>query len=336
MNNSRQPAKITILYERLSRDDGDKAESDSIANQRQLLETYAERNGFTPYIHVSDDGYSGTNWRRPGWQEVITKIETGEVSALLVKDASRIGRDYIRVGAYREMVQDKGIRLVAVNDGSDSEKGEDDFTPFRDVLSEWYARDTSKKIRSVFKSRMESGYHCTGSIPYGYLHDPDNRQQWIIDEAAAETVRRIFQLVIEGKGVYQIADILAADKVLIPTAHYESIGYHEAVRHSYTDPYRWRGSVVRTILERKEYMGVKILKKTYTDSFKQKKRKETPEDERLFFEGGIPQIVDGETWHNAQRLRRTVRRPAKDGRPPSPLTGILVCADCSRPDRALF
>ena len=177
---------------------------------------------------------------------------------------------------------------------------------------------------------MEAGYHCTGSVPYGYLRDPNDRNNWIVDEDAAAVIRRIFQLVIGGNGVYQIAKILSADRVLIPTAHYKDIGNNEAVRHNISDPYGWRGGVVSTILKRREYLGIKILKKTYTDSYKQKKRKDTPEEEQIVFEGAIPQIVDKETWHNAQRLRRTVRRHAKDGRPPSPLTGLLICADCGK------
>ena len=322
--------KVTILYERLSRDDELQGPSNSIVNQRAFLEEFAERNGLAPYIHVQDDGYSGTNWNRPGWQELIAKVEKDEVACICAKDGSRLGRDYLRVGLYRELFKEKGVRLICVNDNLDTAVGEDDFVPFREIMAEWYARDTSKKIRAIFNSRMAAGYHCTGSIPYGYLHDPEDRQQWIVDEPAAEVVRRIFRLVIEGKGVYEIANILAADKVLIPTAHYEAIGYAEAVRHTYSAPYRWRGGVVSNILERREYMGAKILKKTYSDSYKQKKRKETPEGEQLVFEGAIPQIVDEETWGLAQRLRRTVRRPTKDGKLPSPLTGLLVCADCGK------
>lgn len=321
--------KITILYERLSREDGEEV-SNSIQNQRQLLEDYAERNNLKPYKHIQDDGWSGTVWNRPGWQEVISEIEAGRVQNLVMKNLDRMGRDYLRVGLLMEQFRDSGVRLIAVNDGIDTAHGEDDFTPFRAILAEWYARDTSKKIRAVFNSRMEAGYHCTGSIPYGYLHDPNDRQKWIIDEDAAAVIKRIFQLVIDGSGVYQIANILSADKVLIPTAHFEAIGYHEAVRHTYSDPYNWRGGVVSGILERREYMGIKVLKKTYSDSYKRKKRKCTPTKEQLEFEGAIPQIIDEETWHNAQRLRRTVRRPAKDGRPPSPLTGLLICAECGK------
>jgi len=323
--------RINILYERLSRDDGEDSISNSILNQRQLLEDYAERSNLKPYRHIQDDGYSDTNWNRPGWQELMAEVEAGRVQTVVIKNLDRMGRDYLRVGLFMEQFREQGVRLIAVSDGIDTSAGEDDFTPFRAILAEWYARDTSKKIRAVFKSRMEAGFVCTGSIPYGYVRDSENKQLWHIDEPAAEVVRRIFQLVIDGKGVYQIADILAADKVLIPTAHYEAAGNTGAVHHEVSDPYGWRGGVVSSILERREYMGIRVLRKSYSDSYKNKKRKATPTDEQLLFEGAIPQIVNEETWNNAQRLRRTVRRPSKDGgRPPSPLTGLLICADCGK------
>jgi DNA invertase Pin-like site-specific DNA recombinase len=320
---------VTILYARFSVNDEKDKESNSIGSQRILLEDYAKKNGLLPTTFIADDGFSGTIWNRPGWQEVVAKINSGEALALVVKDSTRIGRDHLRVGLYRELFAEKGVRLICINDGYDSDKGEDDFTPFRDILSEWYARDTSRKIRSAFEARTSEGKHVTGVIPYGYLHDPANRQNWILDETAAEVVRRIFQLVIEGNGVYQIANILEQEKTLIPTAHWESIGESGNVRHhSYKNQYMWRGGVISNIIEREEYMGNLILRKTQSDSYKRKKRKETPKDERLVFEGAIPQIIDEETWHNAQRLRRTVRRPAKNGDPPYRLTGLLYCADC--------
>ena len=323
--------KQTILYERLSRDDaGEDSVSNSIVNQQKLLVDNAERNNLKPYRHIQDDGWSGVRWDRPGWQELMAEVEAGRVQNIVVKNLDRMGRDYLRVGLLLEQFRDSNIRLIAVSDGIDTACGEDDFTPFRAILAEWYARDTSKKIRAVFQSRMEAGHHCSGSIPYGYIRDSSDKQVWHIDGPAAEVVRRIFKLVIEGNGVYQIADILAADKVLIPTAYYVASGNAGSVRHKFTDLYGWRGGVVSSILERREYMGILILKKTYSESFKKKKRIETPEEEQLVFEGAIPQIVDEETWNNAQRLRRTVRRPAKDGRPPSPLTGLLVCADCGK------
>jgi hypothetical protein len=196
-------------------------------------------------------------------------------------------------------------------------------------MNEWYARDTSRKIRSIFNARMAEGKHCTGSIPYGFLHDKTDQQKWVVDEEAAKVIRRIFQLVIEGNGVYQIAFILEREKVLIPNAHWLEIGEKENVRNtSFKDPYMWRGSVVSSILKRREYMGHKVLHKTQNASYKSKKRTPTPESELIVIENALPAIVDEETWNNAQRLRRTVRRPTKCGEPPNPLTGLLYCADC--------
>ncbi|MCL1795229.1 MAG: recombinase family protein, partial [Oscillospiraceae bacterium] len=175
-------AKTTILYERLSVEDDRDTESNSILNQRALLEEYAERNGLTPYIHVSDDGYSGTNWNRPGWQELMAKIEAGEVANLLVKDSSRIGRDHLRVGLFRETCFEKNVRLIAVNDGLDSAKGTDDFTPFRDIMAEWYAQDCSRKVKSAFQAKGKKGIPISGKPPYGYKKDSSDKTKWVVDE----------------------------------------------------------------------------------------------------------------------------------------------------------
>ena len=320
--------QLHILYARLSKDDGEDSASLSIQNQRQLLTDYAEKNGLTPYRFVEDDGYSGTRWNRPGWMEIMQEVEAGQVATIIIKNLDRMGRDHLRVGLHLERFLELGTRLIAIHDNIDTAQGEDDFTPLRALFAEWHARDTSKKIRAVFKSRMEQGYHCTGSIPYGYIHNPANRQDWLLDEEAAKVIQRIFQLVIEGNGVYQIAKMLEQEKILIPSAHAEKIGEHGNGR-TYRDPYMWRGGSVSNILEREEYMGNKILRKGYNDSYKQKKRKETPKDERIVFEGAIPQIIDPETWHTAQRLRKTVRRPSKNNEPPYRLTGLLYCADCN-------
>ena len=323
-------SKLTILYSRLSRDDELSGESNSIVNQKSLLENYAVKNGFTNLRHIIDDGHSGTNFDRPGWKELIAEVETGNVGIVVTKDLSRVGRDYLRVGMFTEiMFPEKGVRFIAISNDVDSAKGTNEFAPFMNIFAEWHARDTSRKIRTIFEAKTAEGKRVTGVIPYGYLHDPNDRQKWIIDEPAAAVVRHIFQLVIAGNGVYQIAQILEKEKVLIPTAHWESIGYDENVRLSYQDKYLWRGGVVSNIIKREEYMGNLVLRKTYSESYKLKKRKETPKDERLVFEGAIPQIIDKETWHNAQRLRKTVRRPAKNGDPPYRLTGLLFCADCN-------
>ncbi|MCL2637913.1 MAG: recombinase family protein [Oscillospiraceae bacterium] len=209
--------KITILYERLSKDDEMQSTSNSILNQQQLLEEYAERNNLKPYIHISDDGYSGTNWNRPGWQELIAKVENDEVSCICIKDNTRLGRDYLRAGLYREMFCEKGVRLIAVNDGFDSERGEDDFTPFREIMAEFYARDTSKKIKSVLAAKGRSGKPTTNTPPYGYVKNPNDKYNWIVDEIAAPVVRRIFQMAMDGMGMFQIARALSDDKVERPS-----------------------------------------------------------------------------------------------------------------------
>jgi DNA invertase Pin-like site-specific DNA recombinase len=294
-----------------------------------FLEGYARKNGFLNLRHWQDDGISGVHFKRPAFQEMMAEVEAGNVGQIIVKDMSRFGRNYLHVGLYMETLAERGVRLIAVNDNVDTAKGEDDFTVFRNVMNEWYARDSSRKIRSIFNARMAEGKHCTGSIPYGFLHDKNDRQKWVIDEEAAKVVRRIFQLVIEGHGVYQIAFILEREKALIPNAHWLEIGAKDNVRHtSFKDPYMWRGGVVSNIVKRREYMGHKVLHKTQNASYKSKKRTPTPESELIVIENALPAIVDEETWHNAQRLRRTVRRPAKSGEPPNPLTGLLYCADC--------
>jgi len=205
--------KITILYLRLSRDDELAGESNSIINQRRLLTEYADKNGFIPYESIADDGYSGTNGDRPGWQEVIARIEAGEVSTLIVKDSSRMFRDYLRAGLYREMFREKGVRLIAVNDGVDTARGEDDLIPFRELMAEWYARDTSKKIKSILGTKGWAGRPLSNLPPYGYLKDPDDKDRWVIDETTAEIVRWIFRLAVEGKDPYEIARVLHDAKV---------------------------------------------------------------------------------------------------------------------------
>ncbi|WP_270619089.1 recombinase family protein [Paenibacillus macerans] len=319
--------KITALYERLSRDDELQGDSNSIVNQKKMLEDYARNNGFKKLVHFTDDGYSGTNFERPGWKQLMAEVEQGKVGAIIVKDMSRVGRDYLRVGMYTEEFFKSGIRFIAVNDNVDSDNGDNDFTPFRNIMNEWTARDTSRKIRAVFRARAMEGKRISPSTPYGYLRDPQDKQKWIVDVEAAEVVQRIFRLVIEGYGVYQISDILTADRVLIPSAHWERIGADNQRHKHYQDPYRWRGGVVAKILERMEYMGHTVAFKTHTVSYKDKRSKATAPEERVIFENTHEPIIDPETWHNAQRLRRTVRKPDKKGKP-SRLTGLLYCADC--------
>ena len=213
--------RITALYERLSRDDEIQGESNSITNQKQYLEDYAVQNGFENIRHFSDDGYSGTNFNRPAFNALLAEIEAGRVGTVIVKDMSRFGRNYLQVGFYTEMMfPKKGVRFIAVNNGVDSANPADnDFTPFLNIMNEWYAKDTSKKIKAVFKARMRDGKRVSGAVPYGYYRKPEDKQTLYVDEVSASVVRRIFQLACEGMGATAIADTLSADKVLIPSAY---------------------------------------------------------------------------------------------------------------------
>jgi len=316
------------LYERLSVEDDRDTESQSIENQRVILEDYAERNGFSPFVHISDDGYSGTNWQRPGWNEVIAKVESGGVANLLVKDSSRIGRDFLRVGLYRELFREKCVRLICVNDGYDSSMGEDDFTPFRDIMSEWYARDISKKIRSVFQSKGRKGVPISSKAPYGFYKDPADKNKWLVDEYAAEVVRRIFNLTLEGKGPFETARILHDDKIEKPSYYLARVGHVNKPSALETDlPYSWSCFTVSKIIESQSYIGNLVNFRYEKPSFKSKKIVERPKKDWLIFEDNHPVIVDKETWELAQKMRQTKRRPDTTGEA-NPLTGLVFCGDC--------
>lgn len=325
-----QATKITALYERLSRDDELQGESNSITNQKIFLEDYARRNNFQNIRHFTDDGVSGTTFDRKGFQSMIAEVEAGKVATIIVKDMSRFGRDYLKVGFYTEvMFKDKDVRFIAVNNGIDSDKQSDnDFTPFLNIMNEWYARDSSRKIQAIFKSRMEKGLRCSGSVPYGYRRDPEDKQHLIVDEEPAAVVRRIFQMVIDGYGVMSIADALTADKVMIPSA-YAKCNYPEN-NHSkgFHDPYRWSSTAVGYILEKREYMGHTVLGKTISQNYKTKKRRKAEPEELMIFKNTHEAIVDEETWELAHRLRKTIRKPSYPDRPANPLTGLVYCADC--------
>ena len=246
--------KITPLYERLSRDDELQGESNSISNQKQMLEDFARRNGLPNPTHFTDDGISGTRFDRPGFLAMMEEVEAGRVEAIVIKDMSRLGRDYLKVGQVMEILRQRGVRLIAINDGVDSLKGDDDFTPFRNIMNEFYARDTSRKIRSVFKSKGMSGKHLTGTVIYGYLWD-EKREHWLVDEEASEVVRRIFSLTLEGYGPYQIACKLSIDRIEIPVVHLAR--FNEGVNRSkpVKDPYGWGSSTIVNILKKREYLG---------------------------------------------------------------------------------
>ena len=323
MNNE----KLTILYERLSHEDGRENESLSIENQKAYLEEYALRSGFKNLVHRTDDGWSGTRWDRPGFLQMTEDISRGSVGQILIKDMSRLGRDHLRVGLFLEQLREMNVRLIAVAEGIDTAKGEDDFMPFRNILAEWHARDTSRKIRAIFGARTAAGNHVTGALPYGYLHDPKDRQKWIVDEEAAPVVKRIFRSVIAGKNIAKITEELTAERILTPNAHWKSIGERTSRGAHNADPYKWSSATVINILKKEEYMGWKVLNKTETENYKSKQRKPTPEN-RLVFKDAHPQIIDEETWNIVQRLRGTKRRVYKPDGEPNPLTGVLYCADC--------
>ena len=319
--------KLTILYERLSREDERENESVSIENQKSYLEEYAIKSGFTNFVHRTDDGWSGTRWDRPAFLQMMDEVERGNVGQILIKDMSRLGRDHLRVGLFLEQLREKGVRLIAVAEAIDTAQGEDDFMPFRNIIAEWHARDTSRKIRTIFGAKTAQGKRVTGAVPYGYLRDPKDRQKWILDEEAAPIVRRIFHSIIGGKTMTKIAEELTAEKVLTPNAHWHNIGANVSRGAYPADPYRWAVATIIVILKKEEYMGWKVLNKTGTDSYKSKKRQATPEN-KLIFKDAHPAIVDEETWNIVQRLRETKRVKERIGGEPNPLTGVLYCADC--------
>ena len=318
--------KITPLYERLSRDDELQGESNSISNQKQMLEDFARRNGLPNPTHFTDDGISGTRFDRPGFLAMMEEVEAGRVEAIVIKDMSRLGRDYLKVGQVMEVLRQRGVRLIAINDGVDSLKGDDDFTPFRNIMNEFYARDTSRKIRSVFKSKGMSGKHLTGTVIYGYLWD-EKREHWLVDEEAAEVVRRIFSLTLEGYGPYQIACKLSTDRIEIPVVHLAR--FNEGVNRSkpIKDPYGWGSSTIVNILKKREYLGHTINFKT-RKHFKDKKSHYVSEDEWTIFENTHEAIIDQQTFDLVQKIRSNVRRYPNGWGEAAPLTGLLYCADC--------
>ena len=323
-------AKITALYERLSRDDEQQGESNSIINQKQYLEEYAKRQGFSNIRHFTDDGISGTTFEREGFQKLIAEVEAGNVSTVIVKDMSRLGRNYLKVGFYTDiMFPEKGVRFIAVNNGVDSETmGDNDFTPFLNIMNEWYAKDTSQKIRAIFKAKMQEGKRVSPSVPYGYLRDPQDKQHLIIAPEPAEVVRRIYRLVIEGVGVSAIARQLTDERVLIPSAYAAEHCPENNHSKSFTSPYTWSNTAVCYILEKQEYMGHTVLGKTVLESFKTKKRRKAKPEELMIFPNTHEAIIDEETWNTAQKARKTIRKEVPNGTYTNRLTGLLYCADC--------
>ena len=319
------PDNITALYARLSQEDALDGDSNSIVNQRKILLKYATDNGFSNPTFFVDDGFSGVSFDRPGWNEMIRLAEAGKVQTVIVKDMSRMGRDYLKVGYYTEsFFAERDIRYIAINDGVDSDKGDNEFTPFRNLFNDFYARDTSKKIRAVMRAKGNSGEHLCNNPPYGYVKDPADKKRWIVDEEAAEVVKRIFALCVDGKGPLQIAKVLTADKVLTVKA-YQAKQNGKALPDN---PYRWSMETIRKILERPEYTGCTVNFKTYSKSHKLKKRHfNAPENQRIF-PNTQPAIINEKVWERIQELRANKRRPAKQAERQGLFSGLLYCADC--------
>ena len=325
---------ITALYERLSRDDDNAGESNSIVHQKQMLEDYAKKHGFTNIVHFTDDGWSGASFNRPAWNRLVEDVKSGEITTVIAKDLSRIGRDHLQVGFFTDILfREKEIRFIAINNNIDSDHQEtNEFAPFLNIMNEWYVRDTSKKIKSVLKARGTSGQaHTSNNPPYGYLKDPENPDHWIIDEEAAAVVRRIYQLTLEGKGPYTIARELAEEKVERPSFYLgkKGLGNH-ASNFDRDNPYSWRGNQVAAMIARPEYIGKTVNFRTYKNSYKDKKVKKADKDDWVIFEGTQEPIIDIDTWELAQKLRKNVRKINHLGEP-NVLTGRVYCAECGAP-----
>ena len=319
----------TALYCRLSRDDELQGDSNSIKNQKAILQKYAADNGFGNIQFFVDDGYSGTTFDRPDWQRLSGMIDEGQIGTLIVKDMSRLGRDYLQVGMLTEMVfPNNDVRFIAVNNGVDSVNGtENDMTPFINLFNEFYAKDTSRKIRAVFKAKGNAGKPLCTNPPYGYIKDPEDKNHWIIDEEAAEVVREIFHLCVQGYGVSKIANIITAKHIMNPTAHAKALGIGVSDNRSTADDYKWGNSTISHMLTRQEYIGSTVNFKTYRKSYKQKKQLKNDPDNWQIFEGTHEAIIDSETFAIVQRLREGRRRVTPMGEMPI-LSGMLFCADC--------
>ena len=326
----KEEIKITALYERLSRDDEQAGESNSILNQKKYLEEYARQKGLRNIRHFYDDGYSGTNFNRPGFTALLEEIEAGRVDTLVVKDLSRFGRNYLQVGYYTEIVfPKKGVRFIAINNNVDSANPtENDFTPFLNIMNEWYAKDTSNKIKAVFKSRMKEGLRCSGAIPYGYKRIKGDKQTLVVDEPAAEVVRKVFRLACQGVGVTAIAERLTEEKVLIPSAYTAKYSPENCRHRTVIDPYRWNATTVGYILDRQEYLGHTVLGKSICENFKTKQRRAATPEELMIFPDTHEAIIDQDTWDIAQKLRVRAKPRAANGTYSHRLSGMIYCADC--------
>ena len=325
MNRQLKENRITALYCRLSQDDGREGESNSIVNQKALINEYARKNHFKNLRFFVDDGYSGTTFDRPAFREMEKMIENGEIGTVIVKDMSRLGRNYLQVGMYTDIVfPENDVRFIAINDNVDSAvQTEFDMTPIRNFCNELYARDTAKKIKSTLKMKGESGKHLTTILSFGFIKDKDDKDKWLIDEPAAIVVRKIFDLCANGFGPLQIAKRLRAEEVLIPTAYYAQRDGKLYER----DPFNWDQKTVAGILERMEYLGHTVNFKTTSKNYKSKKRIQNPPEKQLIFKNTHPAIISEELFETVQKIREGKRRPTATGKI-SLLSGKVFCADC--------
>lgn len=317
------PGQITALYARLSQEDALDGDSNSIVNQKAVLSKYAVDNGFSNPTFFIDDGVSGVTFDRPNFNRMIAEIEAGNVSTVIVKDMSRLGHDYLKVGYYTEIFfVERDVRYIAINDGVDSAKGDNDFTPFRNLFNDFYAKDTSKKVRAIKRAQGQAGEHL-GKPPYGYQHDPADKKKWIVDEEAAAVVKRIFDLCVAGNGPMRIAKILKADKVLTTRAYYPK----KKGKSLPENPYHWNENSVVGILERMDYCGHTVNFKSYSKSHKLKKRIPTPKEQQAIFRNTHEAIVEEAVFERVQELRANKRRPTKAERQ-GLFSGLVFCADC--------
>ena len=322
--------QITALYSRLSRDDDDaRGDSNSIKNQKAMLEDYAVKNGFKNPVYFSDDGYSGGTFDRPDWLRLVDEIEAGNVAVVLTKDLSRIGRDYLQTGFYTEVYfREKNVRFIAIANNIDSvnrESGE--FAPFLNIMSEWYIRDCSRKVKNVLRANGMSGKRLTPSPIYGYQLDPNDKTKWIIDPEPAEIVKRIYRMTIEGKGPTEIAKTFCKEKIMCPMHYLDSHGISKNQRVQPELTYSWSCSSITAMIAKPEYKGDMVNFRTNKESYKDKRGRKTSPEEWMIFEDTHEAIIDDETWELAQKCRGVKRRVDRLGNP-NPLTGLVYCADC--------
>ena len=317
------------LYCRLSRDDNMDTESNSIQNQKKILQKAAKEKGYADTLFFVDDGITGTTMKRPGFQKMITAIEAGYISAVFVKDLSRLGRNYIEVGKLtEEFFPEHDVRLIAVSDGVDSDEGDNEFTPFRNIMNEWYAKDISKKRKIVNKMKGNAGIPLS-QPPYGYIKNPDDSRFWVIDPEAADVVRRIYDMALEGYGLAEIANALGADGIVNPTYYWRSKGVNRSGSKSTLEPTKWGHTTIKKILTLQEYCGDVINFKSYSKSYKMKRRIENPEKNRAIFLNVHEPIIDRATWEKVQTMQKGTRRKKPTvTQEPSVFSGRLKCPEC--------